>query len=169
MKIYFHKTLPEKPCFAIVALSSGIMDDVDHQRGLQVLRDTGCKVISYYQHENRFQRFAASDSERIAQLNAALDNPEVDVIMALRGGYGLSRILPKIDFNKIAQSGKLMVGYSDFNALQLAMLAKTGTASLCGPVLCTDFSRASPDHFTLEDFFQCLRTRQHRVQFVTDT
>ena len=55
--------------------------------------------------------------------------------MALRGGYGLSRLLPALDLPMMARSGKLLVGHSDFTVLQMAMLAQTGGISFAGPML----------------------------------
>lgn len=168
MPISFPKTLPMHPCIAIVAPSGAALDETNLDAGLQALENAGFKVINYYQHANRFERFGATDQHRLAQLHAALDNPEVDIVMGLRGSYGLSRILPDIDLQKIAGSGKWMVGYSDFNALQLAMLAKTGTASLCGPMLCNDFSREVLSLFTQDQFLRALRERKTQLHFESD-
>ena len=168
MHITFPQPLPPNPCIGIIGISGAALDETRFEAGLQALRDAGFRVINYYQHEQRFERFAASDGERVAQLYAALDNPDVHLIMALRGSYGLSRILPTIDFDKIARSGKLLVGYSDFNALQLAMLAKTGTASLCGPMLCNDFTREDLRDYTQHQFKNAIAMRSIHAGFETD-
>lgn len=168
MPISFPKTLPEHPCIAIVAPSGAALDDINIEAGLDSLRNAGFNVINYYQHADRFERFGATDQERLIQLHAAIDHPEVDIVMALRGSYGMSRILPVIDLQKIASSGKWLVGYSDFNALQLAMLAKTGTASLCGPMLCNDFTRDELRPFTQGQFLQALRERKTHLEFETE-
>ncbi|MFZ6817757.1 LD-carboxypeptidase [Undibacterium sp. Ji22W] len=168
MPISFPKTLPEHPCIAVVAPSGAALDDTDLEAGLQALRNAGFKVINYYQHTDRFERFGATDQERLTQLHAAIDHPEVDIVMALRGSYGMSRILPDINLQKIASSGKWLIGYSDFNALQLAMLAKTSAASLCGPMLCNDFTRDELRPFTQDQFEQAVRERKTHLEFETD-
>ncbi|MBR7798612.1 LD-carboxypeptidase [Undibacterium fentianense] len=168
MPISFPKTLPTHPCIAIVAPSGAALDETNLDAGLQSLENAGFKVINYYQHANRFERFGATDQQRLAQLHAAIDNDEVDIVMGIRGSYGLSRILPDIDLQKIANSGKWLVGYSDFNALQLAMLAKTGTASLCGPMLCNDFTREVLSPFTQDQFLSALRERKTQLEFESD-
>ncbi|MES2047599.1 MAG: muramoyltetrapeptide carboxypeptidase [Pseudomonadota bacterium] len=157
--------LPDNPGIAIVGVSGSALDNVAVERGLEVLRDRGFVVHNYYQHEQIFQRFAASDEERLNQLHRAIDNPEVRIVMALRGSYGLSRILPQIDLERIAASKKYLVGYSDFNALQMAMLAKIGTSSFCGPMLCDDFSRADLSDFTLEHFINCIASDHYTITF----
>ena len=165
MKISLPLGLPENPGIAIVAVSSCALDPIAVERGLDVLRQRGFVVHNYYQHDQKFQRFGASDEGRLSQLHAAIDNSHVQIIMALRGGYGLSRLLPLIDYKRLAESGKYLVGHSDFNALQLAMLAKTDTGSVCGPMLCDDFSRAELSSFTLDNFFDCLSHHSHTIQF----
>lgn len=168
MPISFPKTLPENPCIAIVAPSGAALDDTNIEAGVQALRNAGFKVVNFYQHADRFERFGATDQARLEQFHAAIDNPEIDIVLGLRGSYGLSRILPSIDLKKIASSGKWLVGYSDFNALQLAMLAKTSTASLCGPMLCNDFTRDELRLFTQHKFLQALCERKTDLEFETD-
>jgi muramoyltetrapeptide carboxypeptidase len=62
--------------------------------------------------------------------------------MITRGGYGLSRILPRLPYKKIAKaikSGTNFVGLSDFTAFQMALFAKTGASTWAGPTLLADF------------------------------
>ena len=168
MHIHFHKALPSQPRIAIVAPSGAALDETDIAGGIQALENAGFLVSNFYQHEQRFQRFAASDEARLQQLHTVIAAPEIDIVMGLRGSYGLSRILHRIDLDSIAASGKLLVGYSDFNALQLAMLTKTQTASLCGPMLCNDFTRADLRPFTQEQFLIAVHQRRTQVSFQTD-
>jgi muramoyltetrapeptide carboxypeptidase len=157
--------LPDNPGIAIVGVSGSALDNVAVERGLEVLRDRGFKVHNYYQHEQIFHRFGATDIERLSQLHRAVENPDVQIIMALRGSYGLSRLLPKINYQAIANSKKYLVGYSDFNALQMAMLAKTNASSFCGPMLCDDFSRQEVSDFTLEHFINCIGNNTYSIDF----
>jgi muramoyltetrapeptide carboxypeptidase len=78
-----------------------------------------------------------------------------DVVMLTRGGYGLTRILKRLPYKAIAasiKSGTQWVGHSDFTALQLALLAKTGACTWAGPHACADFGRADMDDITLACF-----------------
>jgi muramoyltetrapeptide carboxypeptidase len=71
-----------------------------------------------------------------------------DVALISRGGYGLTRILPGIDYKKITKAihkGMRFVGLSDFTAFQSALLAKTGAHSWAGPALGEDFGQERPD------------------------
>jgi muramoyltetrapeptide carboxypeptidase len=150
---------------AIVALGGYAPCEASVERGLSLLRNAGCRVVNYYDPAFKFQRFGGSDAARIAQLYAAIDDPSVDVVLALRGGYGLSRLLPALDYARIADSGKRLVGHSDFTALQMALLSETGAISFAGPMLCDDFTNEPPSGFMWNDFVRCVRGPAHRVTF----
>ncbi len=141
---------------AVVAPSGYAADRAAFERALASLRAAGHTVQDYTADQDKTLRFAASDQVRISQLHAAADNPDVEIIIALRGGYGLSRLLPQIDFSLLAESGKLFIGHSDFTALQMGLLAKTGAISFAGPMICDDFSRADISEFTHHHFWQCI-------------
>ena len=97
---------------AIAAPGGAAPDNAAVQAGIQCLEQQGYLVHNYYDDDKKFQRFGGTDEGRLAQLNAAAADPEVQIVMALRGSYGISRILPQIDFRAMADSGKLFVGYS---------------------------------------------------------
>jgi muramoyltetrapeptide carboxypeptidase len=149
---------------AIVAPGGYAPDDAALARGIARLEERGCVVHNYYDADKKFLRFGGTDAARLAQLNAAASDPQVQVVMALRGSYGLSRILPEIDFGAMAASKKLFVGYSDFTAFHMGLLAQTGAASFAGPMLCDDFTRDDTDDFTLEQFWGCLNGPAHLVR-----
>ena len=148
---------------AIVAPSGYTLDDAALARGIDALEAQGHTVHNYFDSAMVFQRFGGTDEARLAQLNAAAADPAVEVVMALRGQYGMSRLLPHIDFARMAASGKIFVGYSDFTAFQMALLAKTGAMSYAGPMFLPDFAAREPHAFTLGDFFQCLTSATHRI------
>ncbi|MGN6701855.1 MAG: muramoyltetrapeptide carboxypeptidase [Burkholderiaceae bacterium] len=151
----------------IVALG-GYPPDIDaYRRGIAFLEGIGCSVKSFYRHDERHLRFGGDDAQRIGQLDAALADPDIDIVLALRGGYGMSRLLPRIDFERVAASGKLLVGHSDFTALQMALLAQTGASSFAGPMLCDDFTDAVPSGIMLASFIDCLRGPVQCVEFAS--
>ncbi|MES2015517.1 MAG: muramoyltetrapeptide carboxypeptidase [Pseudomonadota bacterium] len=148
---------------AIVAPSGYTFDDAALARGIARLEAQGHTVHNYFDTGKVFQRFGGTDEARLAQLNAAADDPQVQVVMALRGQYGMTRLLPQIDFARMAASGKIFVGYSDFTAFQMALLAKTGAQSYAGPMFLSDFAADEPLAFTLDDFYSCVSSRTHRI------
>ena len=153
----------KKTCIAIVAPSGYTLDDDALARAIARLEALGHTVHNYFDTAKVFQRFGGTDEARMEQLNAAADDPQVQVVMALRGQYGLTRLLPQIDFARMAASGKIFVGFSDFTAFQMALLAKTGAMSYAGPMLVPDFAGREVLDFTLRDFFQCLAGPTHRI------
>lgn len=148
---------------AIVAPSGYTFDDEAIAQGIARLEAQGHTVHNYFDTAQVFQRFGGTDEARLAQLNAAVADPDVQVVMALRGQYGLSRIVPRIDFERMAASGKIFVGYSDFTAFQMALLARTGAISYAGPMFLSDFAAGEPLAFTVDDFFGCLTSSTHRI------
>lgn len=151
------------PCIAIVAPSGYAPDEAGLARAISRLQDRGCKVKCFYDPASIHQRFGASDEERVAQLHAAASDDEVDIVLALRGGYGLSRLLASIDFELLATSGKRFVGHSDFTVLQMALLAHDQSISFAGPMVCDDFSREDVSDFTMQHFWNCLTNSRHEV------
>lgn len=83
---------------------------------------------------------AGSAEDRATELMDLVRDPSVDAIFFARGGFGSSAMLPHLDFDAIADAGKIMVGYSDITALQWAIYAKTGLPSLSTGMPATDFS-----------------------------
>jgi muramoyltetrapeptide carboxypeptidase len=148
---------------AIVAPGGYAPDPAALGRGIARLEAQGCVVHNYYDHAKIFQRFGGSDQARLAQLNAAAADPEVQVVMALRGQYGLTRLLPQIDFEAMAASGKIFVGFSDLTAFHMGLMARTGAISYAGPMFADDFGAEEPVDFTLDQFWQCLAGPTHVI------
>lgn len=140
---------------AIVSPGGYAPDVAGLQRALSRLEDMGCKVRNFYRHDARHHRFGATDDGRIAQLHDAARDPEVEVVIALRGGYGMSRLLPRLDFRLLAESGKLFVGHSDITALHMGLLCH-GAVSFAGPMICDDFTTEDASEFTMRHFRDCL-------------
>ena len=155
------------PMVAIVAPSGYAPRPELVERGIANLQAQGCRVRNFTNPSGNFQRFGATDDERIAQLYAAASDSEIDIVLALRGGYGLSRLLPSLDLPMLAASGKLFVGHSDFTVLQMGLL-QHGGMSFAGPMLCDDFVRDELSAYTLENFWQCLTQASHTVNGEAD-
>ena len=91
---------------------------------------------------------AGSDEHRLAQLHAALRDPEIAAVLMARGGHGLLRIANRIEPDFLREHPKPIVGFSDGTVL-LAAAARAGLAAIHGPVV-TQLSRLPPaDHAAL--------------------
>jgi muramoyltetrapeptide carboxypeptidase len=95
----------------------------------------------------RSQRFAGSDEVRLAALHWIAE-ARPSVALATRGGYGLTRLLDRIEWKRVARSvanGTRWVGMSDMTALQLGLLAHADGVTWSGPLACDDFGRSDAD------------------------
>ncbi|MFW6302205.1 MAG: S66 peptidase family protein [Bacteroidales bacterium] len=89
-------------------------------------------VVSIAPHAaGRFYKYAATDAQRLEDLQTSLDNPEVKAVLCARGGYGTMRIVDQISFEKAAEQQKWLIGFSDITALHAAAY-KQGMMSLHG-------------------------------------
>jgi muramoyltetrapeptide carboxypeptidase len=110
---------------------------VDKERVLkfrQVLEKKGFRVIV---PESLFRRegyLAGSDEERAAELNAAIHDPNVKAIFPCRGGYGLTRIIDRIDYAALRKNPKVLIGFSDLTALHLAVAKKARLVTFHAPM-----------------------------------
>ncbi len=116
--------------------------------GIAYLEDQGYKVVTSTHLNKGLKYLAGEDSIRLKNLENFILNPEIDAIICVRGGYGLLRILEKIDYEKIKSiPPKILVGYSDLTALQLALLKKSNWVTYSGPMVASemgnDFSQFS--------------------------
>ena len=86
--------------------------------------------------------FSGTDAERLADLQAMLDDDEVDAILMGRGGYGMSRIIDDLNFSCFIQKPKWICGFSDITVLHNHLQANFGIASLHSP-MCGAFKPAT--------------------------
>ncbi len=125
----------------IYSPSGAVRDKAAFRRGIKRLQALGHEVEVDEAALASHLRFAGDDATRLAAIGRAAASG-ADVAMISRGGYGLTRILPGIPYRKVARAierGTQFVGLSDFTALQLAVLARTGAATWAGPSLCEGF------------------------------
>jgi muramoyltetrapeptide carboxypeptidase len=156
------RPLPEPATIGICA-PSGRVDEATLQLGTAYLQDLGHRVVVAPETLHTWRYFAGTDDERLAGLHALLDDPSVDMVMAVRGGYGLTRLLPRIDWNRVAASGKAFVGFSDFTAFNMAAFACANTLTFHGPMLGVDFGRPELDNFSEQHFWMALSRASHRI------
>ena len=141
---------------------------------LRRLRQLGFDAYLDADALRRFQRFAGDDDVRLAALHrVAHDAPSV--ALAVRGGYGLTRLLDRIDWPTLARSveaGTRWVGLSDLTALQLGLLTHTGARSWAGPTASEDFGRADEaggvDDITADCFREAMSGELEAVGWRTE-
>ena len=158
----------------LIAPSGANIDPKSPEAGIAYLQSQGIE-ISNAQCVHRVQeRFAGSDAERLNELNGLAKVDPKNVVMAMRGGYGMHRLLPEIQWHAIANAvkgGLQICGHSDFTVFELGLLAKTGAVTLSGPMLNYDFGRfdengnlLSPDPFMWKHFISAVQDRKLNCQ-----
>jgi len=133
-------------------------------RAARYLSGLGWRVSAGESVFSRELRFAGPDALRAAELQRFATEPGLDLAISARGGYGLSRLLDRFDYSAIAAAGRPLVGYSDFTAFNLALLARAGAVSFQGPSA-SDFSGQPEAAFTMEHFFGALTQDRYRLHF----
>jgi muramoyltetrapeptide carboxypeptidase len=117
------------------------------------------------------QRFGGSDVVRLAALHRVA-TAAPSIAMATRGGYGLTRLLDRIDWKLLARSaerGTRWVGYSDMTALQMGLLAHAKASTWCGPLAADDFGREVLDAVTPDCFAEAMSGELEAIGFRTET
>ncbi len=147
--------------------SGRILEPARLELAQQRLRDMGFAVDADPDALKAHERFAGTDEQRLAAIARAVAQPH-PIVMASRGGYGLSRLLDRIDWRAVADSGKHFVGMSDFTAFNLALLAQTGAISFSGPTAIADFGCPEPDDLTTELFGELMRGELELFSFESE-
>ncbi|MES2414333.1 MAG: LD-carboxypeptidase [Pseudomonadota bacterium] len=146
----------------IYSPSSAVRDKAAFRRGVKRLTALGYEVEIDEAALTKTQRFAGEDAVRVASIARAAASG-ADVALISRGGYGLTRILPAINYKAVAKAvekGARFVGLSDFTAFQMALLAKTGAVTWAGPAVGEDFGTAETPDDIMEACFDDLITGQ---------
>lgn len=136
----------------IYSPSGAVRDKAAFRRGVARLKAMGHEVEVDPDALASHTRFAGDDATRLAAIHRAAAS-DADVALISRGGYGLTRILPGIQYQAVAQAierGTQFVGVSDFTAFQAALLAQTGATTWAGPALVGDLGcKDDPDDIML--------------------
>lgn len=139
------KALKKGDTIGLVAPASPVKNNTSVKRSIEVLTEQGfnvitgpsCYVVGSYGY------LAAPDSIRAADINNMFENPEIDGIFCLRGGYGTPRILDMLSYKMISENPKVFLGYSDITAIHIALNQISSLVTFHGPMPSTDM---------LEDF-----------------
>lgn len=99
--------------------------------------------------------FSGSDEERRADLQAMLDDPQVDAILMGRGGYGMSRIIDELDFKAFLNKPSWICGFSDITVLHSHLEARYFMPSLHSP-MCGAFTPETEHEGYLKTLFAAL-------------
>ena len=145
----------------IFSPSGAVRDKAALRRAVKHLAKQGHDVELDPDAMSSEQRFAGDDETRLLAMARAAASG-ADIVMLTRGGYGITRLMKKIPYKAIAASikhGTLWVGHSDFTALQMGLLAKTGAHPWAGPHACVDFGALAVDDIMQDCFDDMVQGR----------
>ena len=140
------------------------------RRAAKHLKSLGFEVVVDEAALTKHQRFAGDDDTRLATLHrVAAQAPSI--ALATRGGYGLTRLLDRIDWKLIARSveqGTRWVGQSDMTTLQLGLLAHQKGITWAGPLAVDDFGGEAVDDITEACFLEAMSGELEAIGFRTE-
>jgi muramoyltetrapeptide carboxypeptidase len=105
------------------------------ERGVNVLSGLGFRVKVSKHVLSRSGILAGDDRDRASELIAYFADPEVRAVFSTRGGYGSGRLLPLLDFEAIARSPKIFMGFSDLTFILNAMVERAQMVCFHGPMI----------------------------------
>lgn len=157
----------------IYSPSGAVKEAAALRRALKALQCLGFEPGLDESALRREQRFAGSDEERLAAIHRVARSG-VDVALAARGGYGLTRLLDRLDWKLLADAiaqGQQWVGQSDLTALQLGLLAHARGCgpTWAGPLAAADFgltaSEGGVDDITAACFEEAVHGQLEAIGF----
>lgn len=157
----------------LIAPSGYCVNQTAAARGIARLQQAGHLIENQQAVGRRFQRFAGTDAERLADVHQLASlAPECDIVLAVRGGYGATRLLEQMDYPRLGHALRarlpVICGHSDFTAIQLALLAQCGTITFSGPMLAGNFGAEALDSYTWQHFWTAITHKEYSVSWHND-
>jgi len=153
-----------------LAAPAGIVfNEDDYVRMRRVLAEFGLRSVFASNVRNRYGYLAGTDRERAENINELFVDPDIDGIMAVRGGWGCARILPYLNFKAIARNPKVYCGFSDNTTLHHALMAYCGLISFHGPNGASEWTSLTKKSFrsVIMDGEKCTYHSNSVVQTIT--
>ncbi len=149
LKILPRGLIPGKSKVAITATSSPMSayemkDALNFLKQENITYEIGDTVKN---NNSNYRYLSASDDDRAAEFMKYIVDDTVDCILCGRGGYGVLRILEKLDFATIRKNPKIIIGFSDVTALITPIFEHTGLVTFHGPVAVSSFNSFTQNHF----------------------
>lgn len=124
-----------------VVAPAGPVDRQRMERALTRVQQRGFRFKTYGDIFRSRGYLAGDDKTRAAELMAAFADPDTAAVWCARGGYGVVRILDRLDFGVIARNPKVFIGFSDITLLHVAIQQRTGLITFHAPNLQDGFGK----------------------------
>jgi muramoyltetrapeptide carboxypeptidase len=128
-----------------IAALSGPVDPQRLESGLAALRRLGFEPVLAANAASRQGLFAGSDADRLAAFHRLAADPDLPAILFTRGGHGLLRLLPGIDWELLRRRPRAYLGYSDLTPFLLAVVRRLGLVAFHGPLVAGELARGLCD------------------------
>jgi muramoyltetrapeptide carboxypeptidase len=133
---------------ALIAPAGPLLERDDLTRAQALCRALGYEPVPGEHALARFGYLAGSDEERLADLNRAFTDDSIDAVWCLRGGYGVTRLLDRVDFAALARRPRAVIGFSDITALLAAVTRRAGIVAFHAPPARAPMPAFTRRHFT---------------------
>ncbi|MEI8059737.1 MAG: LD-carboxypeptidase, partial [Ferruginibacter sp.] len=118
-----------------ITCPAGFMQAAKAKTCITVLQQWGYQVMVGKTLGSKSENyFSASDEDRRDELQAMLDDKNINAILFGRGGYGMGRIIDQLDFSKFKKNPKWLIGFSDITVLHSHVYSNLQIASLHAPM-----------------------------------
>ena len=133
---------------------AGFMAAEKAQTCIDTLQAWGYKVIVGKRlGSDSANYFSGTDEERAGELQDMMDNPLIKAILFCRGGYGMGRIIDRLNFKKFKKNPKWIIGFSDITVMHTHLFSQYKIASMHAPM-----AAAFNDEGFKNEYVQSLRT-----------
>ncbi len=117
-----------------IVCPAGFMPAEKAETCIAVLQQWGYKVRAGKTLGSQYHYFSGTDEDRLKDLQEMLDDKSIDAILCARGGYGLGRIIDRLNFKKFRKKPKWIIGFSDITVLHAHIYRRFNIASLHSPM-----------------------------------
>ncbi len=133
---------------------AGFITNEKFEKTLENLKKIG--LIPFYNNSlfDKHGYLAGDDNQRIEEIHSMYENKDIKGILCVRGGYGTTRILDKLDYNLINNNPKPLIGFSDITALISAIYKNTNSPIFHGAMGVSEFN-----NYTLSNFKEVLMSK----------
>jgi muramoyltetrapeptide carboxypeptidase len=134
------KALQRGDTIGVVA-PAGPVNRERFDRALARFQERGFRIKTYDDIYRCSGYLAGDDETRALEFMAAFSDPETAAVWCARGGYGIMRIVDRIDFEAVRQNPKVFIGFSDISILHAAVQQQAGLITFHGPNLQDGFGK----------------------------
>jgi muramoyltetrapeptide carboxypeptidase len=130
-----------------ITCPAGYITEKEIAPAVQLMKEWGFTVKAGDTVGRKDFTFGGTDKERARDFQQMLDDPDIKAIMCARGGYGAVRIIDRLDFSRLVQRPKWIIGFSDITVLHCHLNRNYGIASIHSKMCNSfpdDWSKAEP-------------------------